>query len=382
MRPILVALLLALSPIAIAAAQEKAPTQRNWSTEGREPQWRARFEAQGAGSIETMTVLKWDATGVVVAVREGESDDKPTFIERRDGAGQRVWRQPVPGLPAKYQAFSLVRIEGKTRAELTLAAVFNPTDAKPGDPFARIIEVDIAKGALSIVGSFPYPKKSRDTPDDWLELTHAKVLPSGQIVFFGGVGPGPVWWWVGLRKPDGTPLWDLVSRRGIGQVVDLRQDGDGFDALVVNIMSQDGERGTGTFRLRINAAGQVVGSIKLWQRESGPRFTPDGGMAYVMFHEKLPAVIHVLDRQGRQRFTRTLPVDVYGVDRCLDDGTIVMGRDNGYLFLAADGNSMMVISGADYGMNILPDGRIAYAQCERQEQGCKVMTLSLYDRPR
>lgn len=381
MRPILVAVILALAPVAGAAAQEQTPTQRSWSTEGRTPQWHARVEAQGAGAIESISVLERDASGVVLAVREGGDDDKITFIERRDSTGQRVWRHPVPGLPAKYEAFSLAVIQGRTRADLMLAAVFNPANARPGDPFARIIEVDIAKGALNIVGSFPYPKV-RGTLDDWFELTHAKALPSGQIVFYGGIGSGPFQWWVGLRKPDGTPLWDVVSQRGIGQVVDLRQDGDGFDVLVVNIMSRDFQRGTGTFRLRINAAGRVASSIKLWQRENGPRFTPDGGMVYVVPREKQPTIVEALDRQGHRRFTRTLTEDVYGVERCLDDGTIVLGRDKGFLFLAADGDSMILVSGPGYGMDILPDGTIADSQCEYQSQDCKVMTVSLHDRPR
>lgn len=381
MRPILLALLLALSPIAVAVAQDKAPTQRDWSVEGREPQWRARFELQGTGSIEYMTVLKRDASGVVVFIREGDGEEKPAFIERRDNAGQRVWRHPVPGLPEKYQAFSLARVEGKTRADLVVAAVFNPANAKPGDAFARIIEIDVAKGELKIVGSFPYPKKSRATPDDWLELTRVKALPSGQFIFFGGIGSGPFFWWVGLRKPDGTPLWDVVSQWGIGQVVDLRQDGDGYDAFVVNIMAPD-RSGTGTFRVRIDGSGRIAGSAKLWQRESGPRFLPDGGWAYVEHRENKPSTVHVMDRQGRQRFTRMLPGDAYNIERILDDGTILIGREKGYLLLAADGDSMVTIAGVNYGMEFLPDGAISYSQCERQEPDCKAMTLSIYDRPR
>jgi hypothetical protein len=384
MRPLVVALLFALSPIATAAAQTPVtpapvtPAQRSWSIEGHTPQWRGRIEAVD-GTVESVSVLQRDASGVVLAIREGKDDDKVTFIERRDGAGQRLWRHTVPGLPAKYEAFSLAVVEGKTRADLTLAAVFNPANAKPGDPFARIIEVDVAKGALNVVGSFPYPK-NRGTPDDWLELTHAKALPSGQIVFYGGIGPGPFYWWVGLRKPDGTPVWDVVSQRSVGQVVDLRQDGDGFDALVVNIMSKDFQRGTGTFRLHISGAGRVASSLKLWQRESGPRFTPDGGMAYVVPRDKQPTIIEVLDRQGQRRFTRALTEDVYGVDRCLDDGTIVLGRDRGYLMLSADGDSMILVAEQLYGLTILPDGTIADSHCD--DQDCKVMTLSLYERPR
>lgn len=379
MRRLVVTLAFALLPLAAAFAQEPTvPVQRTWSTEGRAPQWRARLEAAD-GSVESVTVLERDVSGVVVAVREGRDEARVTFIERRDGAGQRVWRHPVPGLPARYEAFSLAVVEGRTRADLVLAAVFNPTDARPGDPFARIIVVDIARGALTIVGSFSYPQK-RATSGDWLELTHARALPSGQIVFYGGIGSGPFAWWVGLRKPDGTPVWDVVSQRGLGQVVDLRQDGDGFDVLVVNIMSRDLQRSTGSFRLRIDRAGRVVGSVKLWQRENGPRFTPDGGMAYVIPREKRPTIIEVLDRQGRRRFTRALTDDVYGVERCLDDGTIVLGRDKGFMMLAADGNSMLVLAQQGYGMTILPDGSIADSRCEAQD--CKVMTLSLYDRPR
>jgi hypothetical protein len=92
-----------------------------------------------------------------------------------------------------------------------------------------------------------------------------------------------------------------VSRRGLGHVVDLRQDGDALDVSVVTIMSLDHQRGTGTFRVRIDAAGRLVGSARLWRRESGPHFMPDGGMAYVVYAENQPSTIHVLDRVGHRR---------------------------------------------------------------------------------
>ena len=174
-----------------------------------------------------------------------------------------------------------------------------------------------------------------------MELVHAKVLPSGLIAFYGGVGSGPFAWWAGLRKPDGTVLWDVVSRRSLGHVVDLRPDGDGVELSLVQIMSFDhGHGGLGSFRVRIDAAGRIVGSMRLWRRESAPRFTRDGGMAYIVLEEKRPTTIEVLDRLGHRRFARTLTEDTYGIEHCLDDGAIVLRREKGFLILAADGNSL------------------------------------------
>lgn len=379
MRAVLLAVVLALSWIAAAVAQAPTPTERRWSVEGREPQWRARFEVAG-GEVDSVSVLRRDEAGLVLHVGERRNDSTSHFIERRDRAGQIVWRHPVPGLPARHNGVNLLAVEGRTRADLTLAAVFNPIEAKPGDAFARIIEVDITKGALQVVGSFGYPDKKRGTTDDWLELTHAKALPSGLIVFYGGVGSGPFWWWVGLRKPDGTVIWDVISKRGLGHVVDLRADGDGYDVVLVNVMSLDQRLGTGAFRLRIDAAGRVAASVKLWQDELAPRFTPDGGMARLTTHENQPTVVEVKDRRGLTQFVRSLPGDTYTIDRCLDDGTIVLNRKDGFLFLAADGRSMISASDSNFQLSTLPDGTLVHLHCEGE--GCKVRTLSLFDRPR
>jgi len=374
----LVAVLLILAS-GLAAAQERAPTQRVWSLDGREPQWRARIEARD-GAVERVSVLRRDAGGVVLEVVERKDERNTTFVERRDKAGQVVWRHPLPGVPARQGSLQVIAVEGKTRADLTLAAVFIPEAPKPGDAFAKLIEVDIGGGTLRVAGGFTYPEKKRLTTDDWMELTRAKALPSGLIVFYGGIGSGPFAPWVGLRKPDGTVLWDVVSRRGLGHVVDIRQDGTAFDVSLVHIMSRDLTAGTGTFRLRIDAAGRVAGSVKLWQRESGFRFTPDGGMAYVAHAEGKPTTIHVLDRAGRVRFVRTLPEDTHGIASCLEDGTIVLNRKDGFLMLASDGNALISIPARDFRTEMLPDGTVVDETCEGEK--CPVRLMSLFDRPR
>jgi hypothetical protein len=336
-----------------------------------------RVEASDGFVVKDVSLLRRLTDGVILSIIEGKPGDydpgKPriAFVERRDMAGRTAWRQRLPGLPSRYWGPVVVAAKGPPGSPLIVVATFAPIDAPRDAAHGSIIAVDERSGATRITGTLRRPGNEDYVPEDQMGVDQAIMLPPDLVALVGGVGQGPFTWWIGLRRLNGTVVWDVLSRRSVGEIRDVRRLKDGFEISVLNLISDNGT--TGPLLLRIDGAGRVTASVRFRRGATAPAFTPDGGLAYLVDGD-LKALI-VEDRLGNRRFAVSVP-DAFHVMPCLDDGTYVLGRTGDVVLVSPDGKSAIAVA-AD--VRVRPDGSLLVSRCDDQDD-CRARTLSLFAR--
>lgn len=365
-----------MSPV-VCWAQGAAPSTvavRQWSPQGVEPQWRARIDAMEGHSAPRASVLARDADGVVLVVIEYQrgGDTWVASVERRDATGRVVWRHPLVGVPARPQALAVLTVEGNPNPDsILVVAHFIPTDRKPGAPFGSFVEIDRRQGSMRVAGSFPYPVAKRDSDFAILYILRARLLPDGLIALHGGIESGATLWWAGIRRLDGGVVWDAASPNDRGLVVDMRPAGDGFELSTRTLMPP------GTYLIRVDGAGTVIGSVELPAGRSAQYFLADGGVIWMSDKDK---VLVSEDRGGRRRFAASVP-GASSLLECRADGSCLIDRKDDFVLVAPDGKSAIAFNGKPPEVSLLPDDTIFVSQCVTATK-CHSRTLSLYARPR
>lgn len=257
-----------------------------------------------------------------------------------------------------------------------LVTTFLPFDRRKQTAYGRIVEVDEASGRLRPLGSIARPRTREWIEDDAIELDGALSLQGGRLALHGGFGSGPFSWWVALMRLDGTQLWQTIGPASAGEVTALRAVPGGFEGSLHIIIAWPAGASTGVFRLRLDEAGRVVGSVKTAD-DHVPLFAPDGSI--VIRSEASPPVLIVEDRHGRRRSVATLP-DGVGLRHRLDDGAVVLFLDDDSdLVVSADGRTACRIERDFRYDTILSDGRILSTACSDPE--CAAREIALYRRP-
>ena len=363
-----------------ALAQRDAPPMpqlRTWSTEGREPTWRARIEASDGFVVNSVSLLRRLPDGAILSIIERKPGDEDPgtpwipVIERRDNAGRTVWRQRVPGLPTRYWRPSVLAAKGPPAPHLTVVANFGLGNGR--DPAqGRIIALDERSGVMRVTGTLRGPKSGYYPPEeDGIRVDQAVMLSPGLIMFVGHIGLEPGLWWIGLRRAEGTVVWDVFSRLAQGDVADVRRLKDGFEISVLQILSHEA-KSSGTFILRIDGAGRVTSSARFRGTMRAPVFTRDGGLAWLQDDE--PETLVTQDRLGHRRFAVTF-TGVYNIMACLEDGTLVLTRENDKVLISPDGKAAIATTA-----EVQRDGSLLVSRCD-DERDCRALTLSLFARP-
>ena len=194
---------------------------------------------------------------------------------------------------------------------------------------------------------------------------------------YGGFDTGPFRWWFAQIRLDGTTLWATMGHTSAGEVTSMRVVPGGFEAGVHVVMAWPNTANVGGFRMRFDAGGRLVGSLKMPVRR-GLLFMPDGSAATLGEEPDRP--LEVEDRFGRRRTVALLP-GATDLRLRLDDGAFVLYDSGDHdLVVSADGRAALHIERAVSASEILADGTIFTAACEKDDS-CTARTLALYPRP-
>ena len=347
------------------------------------PLWRAPLEARQGFVVAEVRVQRRLVDGLIALVREtppgigGESQAQHVWLERRDAEGRVAWRQAVPGLPDRFERFAAQYVAGSGARRSLLVTSFLPADKRRSALYGRMVEIEETAGTLRALGGVARPRTKEWIADEAFELYGVLRQDDDRLVVYGGFGTGPFRWWIAQMRLDGTKLWETMGQTSAGEVTSMRGVAGGFEASVHVVMAWPNTANVGAFRMRFDASGRLVGSLKTPVRR-GHLFTPDGSSATLS--EEADGLLQVEDRLGRRRAVALLP-GATDLRLRLDDGSFVLsdGSDND-LVVSGDGRTALHVERKASADAILADGTIFTAVCEKDDP-CATRTLALYRRP-
>lgn len=250
------------------------------------------------------------------------------WIERR-GAGGALWRIELDGAPPYpvYLETAISPADANGRAVLAIA--FQTETPPASGEYGRILSLDLANGAIESSVPLRYPRVfAQGKPDtgDTLHVYGVQRLASGEILLFGGDGGGPYRWWAGLRKGDGSFVWDAgAPSRGYGEVRSARETAEGIELLVDAIAFTRDYRDR-RLLIKLNRAGRIVSTLDLGSLSTDQfQFAADGGLLAIR-DTGTKRQLALLDAQGNARI----------LDPALPDDTRLIGQAGRWLVFDND----------------------------------------------
>lgn len=284
--------------IGLAAAQTPAPATPTPAAPNPPPTprietiWKQSIDNQSGsgGLVLSSPVIYAGNADIIVAGSEpppGAAD--PTapargWIERR-GANGAQWRIEIDRLPPYpvYLEAAISSVDGAGRAFLALT--FQTENPPPNGEYGRLLSIDLATGAVESSTPLHYPRVfAHGKPDngDTLHVYGVQRLASGDILLFGGDGVGPYRWFAGLRKSDGSFVWDTgAPSRGYGEARSARETEQGFE-LLVDAIAYTRDYRDRRLLIKLNRAGRIVSTVDLGSLGTDQfQFADDGGLIAV-----------------------------------------------------------------------------------------------------